>query len=117
MPSTALVSSIQLAHLPPSISIYASLNTFVTNASHIRTQLLSSNPDYDFAFIDASSILSTTHILAAVFRAVNDLLNARLKSRNVHSEIVFSLNSSNNVCLRSSSQSTAIEMQHSKDAC
>lgn len=104
MPSTAHVMSIQLAHLPPTISIYASLHTSVTNASHIRTQLLSSNADYDFAFIDASAILSTTHILAAVFRAVNDLLNARLKSRNVHSEVVFSLGSSNNVCLQSRSQ-------------
>jgi len=103
MPPTAVISSIQLAHLPFTCSIYASLHTSVTNASHIRAQLLSSNADYDFAFVDASTILSTTHILAAVFRAVNDLLNARLKSRNVHSEVVFSLGSSNNVRLQSRS--------------
>ena len=42
-------------------------------------------------------IVSTTHILAAVFRAVNDLVNDRLKSRNVHSEIVFALSPNNNV--------------------
>lgn len=44
-----------------------------------------------------SQLLSTTHVLAAVFRALNDQLNARLKSRNVHSEIVFSLSPNNNV--------------------
>ena len=44
-------------------------------------------------------ILSTTHVLAAVFRAANDYLSGRLKSRNVHSEIVFSLGGNNNVCL------------------
>ena len=42
-------------------------------------------------------IISRTHILAACFRAVNDYLNGRLKSRNVHSEIVFALGPSNNV--------------------
>jgi len=37
------------------------------------------------------------HVLAAVFRAINDMLQSRLKSRNVHSEIVFSLSPNNNV--------------------
>ncbi len=37
------------------------------------------------------------HVLAAVFRAVNDALAGRLKSRNVHSEIVFALGPSSNV--------------------
>lgn len=36
-------------------------------------------------------------MFAAIFRAVNDYLNGRLKSRNVHSEIVFSLSPTNNV--------------------
>ena len=42
-------------------------------------------------------ILSINHVLAGVFRAINDLVNGRLKSRNVHSEIVFSLSPNNNV--------------------
>ena len=42
-------------------------------------------------------IISTTHVLAAVFRAANDFLNGRLKSRNVHSEIVVCLGGNNNV--------------------
>jgi EKC/KEOPS complex subunit CGI121/TPRKB len=36
-------------------------------------------------------------VLAACFRAISDALNGRLKSRNVHSEIVFSLSPNNNV--------------------
>lgn len=36
-------------------------------------------------------------MLAAVFRALNDMLNNRLKSRNVHSEVVFSLSPNNNI--------------------
>ncbi len=37
------------------------------------------------------------HVLAAVFRAANDYQNGRIKSRNVHSEIVFALSPNNNV--------------------
>lgn len=37
------------------------------------------------------------HALAAVYRALNDHLQGRRRSRNVHAEIVFSLNPNNNV--------------------
>ena len=50
---------------------------------------------------DLSEILSSNHILAAVFRAVNDLEKGRLKTRNVHSEIVFALSPNNNVSVQS----------------
>jgi hypothetical protein len=42
-------------------------------------------------------VVSVNHTLAAVFRAINDMQQNRLKSRNVHSEIVFSLSPNNNV--------------------
>jgi EKC/KEOPS complex subunit CGI121/TPRKB len=42
-------------------------------------------------------LVSRVHALAAVYRAVSDLLGGRLRSRNVHSEIVFSLSPNNNV--------------------
>jgi EKC/KEOPS complex subunit CGI121/TPRKB len=47
--------------------------------------------------INLIQIVSKIHALAATYRAVNDLLQNRLKSRNVHSEIVFSLSPNNNV--------------------
>jgi EKC/KEOPS complex subunit CGI121/TPRKB len=69
----------------------------VQNASFLREQLLAGNSDFEYAFLDATVLLSRTHVLAACFRAINDKLNGRLKSRNVHSEIVFSLSPNNNV--------------------
>ncbi|GAB1206605.1 hypothetical protein APSETT445_005295 [Aspergillus pseudonomiae] len=42
-------------------------------------------------------VLSKAHVSSAIFRAVNDYLNERLKSRNVHSEIVFSFSPTNNI--------------------
>ncbi|KAI9764335.1 MAG: hypothetical protein M1835_007598 [Candelina submexicana] len=95
----ALLQAIHLSHLPPDRPIYVFLFQDVKNAAFLRSQLLSGNSDFEYAFIDASVIVSRTHILAAVFRAVNDMLNGRLKSRNVHSEIVFSLSPNNNSIL------------------
>jgi len=93
----AHVTPLHLAHLPPHIQIFASLHTSVTNSPEIRSQLFASNHDYDYAFIDATTLISTTHILTAIFRAVNDWMAGRLKTRNVHSEVVFSLGPNNNV--------------------
>ncbi|KAL4747932.1 hypothetical protein BDW72DRAFT_163245 [Aspergillus terricola var. indicus] len=94
MPS---LETIHLPHLPSSLEIHAALYKNVQNAAFLRQQLLSANADFEYAFIDASMILSRAHALSAVFRAVNDFLNDRLKSRNVHSEIVFSFSPTNNI--------------------
>ncbi|KAI9872347.1 MAG: hypothetical protein M1830_001747, partial [Pleopsidium flavum] len=91
-----MLQTLQLSHLPPSLAVHVALYRDLQNASFLRQQLLDGNPDFEYAFIDADVVVSTTHALAAVFRAVNDLLNGRLRSRNVHSEIVFSLSSNNN---------------------
>ncbi|KAK3055594.1 hypothetical protein LTR09_003514 [Extremus antarcticus] len=69
----------------------------VENATFLRQQLLDGNTKFEYAFLDASVLLSRKHVLAACFRAINDMLNDRLKSRNVHSEIVFSLSPNNNI--------------------
>ncbi|MCJ1327428.1 hypothetical protein MMC10_004097 [Thelotrema lepadinum] len=92
-----MLSKIELSHIPPGLSVYVGLYSDVENAAFLRKQLLDQNSDFEFAFLDARSILSTTHVLAAVFRAINDMSNGRMKSRNVHSEIVFAFNSNNNI--------------------
>ncbi|KAL6253404.1 hypothetical protein RBB50_001128 [Rhinocladiella similis] len=92
-----MVQTIHLAHMPPELALFVSLYTDVENASILKQQLLAGNAEFEYAFIDANMILSTTHILAAAFRAMNDYLNERLKSHNVHSEIVFSLSPNNNI--------------------
>ncbi|KAL2812800.1 kinase binding protein CGI-121-domain-containing protein [Aspergillus cavernicola] len=93
--SSSPLETIHLPHLP--LAVHAALYTDVHNAPYLRQQLLSANADFEYAFVDASMILSRAHALSAVFRAVNDYLNERLKSRNIHSEIVFSLSPTNNI--------------------
>ncbi|KAK6387010.1 hypothetical protein LTS17_000275 [Exophiala oligosperma] len=92
-----MAQTIHLAHMPPELALYVSLYTDVENAPFLKQQLLAGNAEFEYAFIDASMILSTTHVLAAAFRAMNDYLNDRLKSHNIHSEIVFSLSPNNNI--------------------
>lgn len=92
-----MLQSINLAHMPPELALHVALYRDVRNAAFLRQQLLDGNADFEYAFIDATMILTTTHVLAATFRAMNDYLQERLKSRNVHSEIVFALSPNNNI--------------------
>ena len=92
-----MVQAIHLAHLPPSLTLHIATYSNVTNSPHLRAQLLAANQAYNYAFIDANTILSRRHLLSACFRALNDQLHNRLKSNNVHSEIVFCLSATNNI--------------------
>ncbi|KAL9620324.1 MAG: hypothetical protein Q9160_005123 [Pyrenula sp. 1 TL-2023] len=92
-----MLQTIQLAHLPPELILHVALFRDLQNAAFLREQLIAGNAKYEYAFIDASMIVSTTHLYAAAFRAINDYLQGRLKSRNVHSEIVFALSPNNNI--------------------
>ncbi|KAI9037771.1 EKC/KEOPS complex subunit CGI121/TPRKB [Aspergillus affinis] len=94
---SASLETISLAHLPSSLPVHVALYRDLKNAPFLRQQLISGNAEFEYAFIDASMVLSKTHALSAVFRAVNDYLNDRLKSRNVHSETVFALNPTTNI--------------------
>jgi len=92
-----MLKTIHLAHMPPELALHVALYREVKNAPFLKQRLLEGNTEYEYAFIDATTILSTTHVLAATFRAMNDFLHERLKSRNVHSEIVFALSPNNNI--------------------
>lgn len=92
-----MTEEIQLAHLPPELKLYVTCYIDVENAAYLRQQLLSANQEFNYAFLDVSSILSRRHVLAACFRALNDQMHDRLKSNNVQSEIVFCLNPNNNI--------------------
>jgi len=94
---SGLLQSFNLEHLPLSHTIYVALFKDVKNSAFLHQQLLDGNTEFEYAFIDASLIFSRLHILSAAYRAVNDLLENRLRSRNVHSEIVFSLSPNNNI--------------------
>jgi len=89
-------TTFRLSHMTSHI-LFAALFVNVKNSAFLRQQLISANADYEYAFLDATSVLSVRQVLAAAFRAVNDSVNGRLKSRNVHSETVFALSPNNNI--------------------
>ncbi|KAI3152219.1 hypothetical protein CBS147325_2022 [Penicillium roqueforti] len=90
------LETISVAHLPL-MPVHVALYRDVQNAAFLKGQLLDGQAEFEYAFIDASMVLSRAQVIAAVFRAVNDYMHNRLKSHNVHSEIVFSLNPTNNI--------------------
>ncbi len=92
-----MVEEHHLSHLPPELAVYVVCYTDVKNASYLRQQLLAGNQNFNYAFLDGSTILSRRHLLAACFRACNDYIHDRLKSNNVQSEVVFCLSSNNNI--------------------
>lgn len=78
----------------PDSQIFLTLYTNVTNASTIRSNLLSGNTKYSYAFLDPKSIVSISHVLAAVYRALTERAAGSMRTRTVNSEIVFSMSPS-----------------------
>ncbi|KAJ5735463.1 uncharacterized protein N7483_000588 [Penicillium malachiteum] len=93
---TPQLETINIPHLP-NAPVHVALYRNVENSASLRQQLLAGNADFEYALIDASMVLSCQHAIAAIFRAVNDYLNNRLKSHNVHSEIVISFSPATNI--------------------
>ncbi|WPH01649.1 EKC/KEOPS complex subunit [Acrodontium crateriforme] len=94
--STFTIEAVRLPHLqdhPLQVGLFKN----VANAQFLRQQLLEGNAEYEYAFLDATVLISRAHVFAACFRAINDQLNNRLKTKNVHSEIVFDLSPNNNI--------------------
>ncbi|KAJ4299763.1 hypothetical protein N0V90_005009 [Kalmusia sp. IMI 367209] len=91
--------SVRTFHLPhyPSHPIQVSLFKNVSNAAFLRSQLLSANPEFDYAFLDATMILSAQQLLLATQLALHAHLTSRSKTRTPHSELVFRLHPNNNI--------------------
>lgn len=51
-----MVEEVSLAHMPPELRLYVAHFTDLQNASFLRQQLLAGNTDFDYAFIDASTV-------------------------------------------------------------
>ncbi|KAL7792085.1 kinase binding protein CGI-121 domain-containing protein [Trichoderma ceciliae] len=96
MPAMSL-ETVVLEHVPSSHRVHLALFRNVRNAGFLHQQLLARNSDFEYAFIDASMIVSRIHLLSAVFKAVNNSVSGILKTPNVHSETVVSLSSSSNI--------------------
>jgi EKC/KEOPS complex subunit CGI121/TPRKB len=118
------LESIRLEHVAETTSVHAALFTNVGNSDFLQSQLLARNSEFEYAFIDVTSvssvimaqcrgrlavlaltrtllllcqILSRRQLLAATFKAISLLQTGNLRTPNVHSEIVTSLSPSNNV--------------------
>ncbi|KAL6304058.1 CGI-121-domain-containing protein [Sparassis latifolia] len=97
------------AHFPPELShVHIALFTNVVNAAQLRARIveasLAQGPDADaqraavnFAFIDASLICSVSHLQTAVVAAILAQVQGTLRTKTVHSEILWALNPSNNI--------------------
>ncbi|KAK6700973.1 hypothetical protein SNK04_010907 [Fusarium graminearum] len=91
------LETVTLEHLPASHKVYVALFRGVKNAAFLHQQLLARNPEFEYAFIDASVVVSRLQLLSAVFKATSTAVNGALRTPNVHSEIVCTMSSSNNI--------------------
>jgi len=92
------IQTFQLEHIPIPHKVHVVTYTDVSNSPFLRDQLLAGNADFEYAFIDSASVISRAHVLAAVHQAVHKLLITNtLRTKNVHSEIVFNLSPNNNI--------------------
>ncbi|KAF4582750.1 Kinase binding protein [Ophiocordyceps camponoti-floridani] len=91
------LETVSLEHVPSDFSIYVALFRDVQNAAFLHRQLLARNADYEYAFIDASILLSRNHLFAVVFKAILARWKNALETPNIHSEIVVNLSPSNNI--------------------
>jgi EKC/KEOPS complex subunit CGI121/TPRKB len=94
---TMTLETLSLEHVPSTHRIYAAFFRDVTNSDFLHAQLIARNPDFDYAFIDASSVISRRHLLSAVFNALVTILDGTLLSATPHSEVVLSMSPNNNV--------------------
>lgn len=91
------LETVCLEHIPSAHSVHVAFFRNVSNPDFLQSQLVARNPDFEYAFIDASSVVSRVQVLAATFKALTLLLSGSLRTPNVHSEIVCSLSPTNNV--------------------
>ncbi|KAK8065022.1 hypothetical protein PG997_011769 [Apiospora hydei] len=95
--ATAAVEKVELEHLPATHTVLLALYRNVVNAGFLQEQLLGRNADFEYAFVDASTVVSRFQLLTAVHKAVTAEMAGTMRTPNVHSEVVVSLSSNNNV--------------------
>ncbi|KAI0127112.1 hypothetical protein BJ170DRAFT_429878 [Xylariales sp. AK1849] len=92
-----ILESVPLEHVPITHTVHVALFHSITNADFLHSQLLNRNADFEYAFIDASTLISRFHLLSAIYKAITIELSGSMKTPNIHSEIVCSLSSNNNI--------------------
>ncbi|KAF2265506.1 protein CGI121 [Lojkania enalia] len=92
----AKVRTINLPHYT-AYPVHICMFKDVKNAAFLRKQLLEANPEFDYAFLDPTMILTPQHILSATLLSLHLHLTSRAKTRTPHSELVFRLHPNNNI--------------------
>ncbi|ODV73587.1 Cgi121p [Cyberlindnera jadinii NRRL Y-1542] len=69
----------------------------VTNSKEIKQNLIKGDKRYDFSFINAQTVLSEEQLLSAVYRALLDHTQDKIRTKTIHSEVIFSLSPTQNI--------------------
>ncbi|RPD62153.1 CGI-121-domain-containing protein [Lentinus tigrinus ALCF2SS1-7] len=103
------MQSFHYPHLPSEYAtVHVALYTNVTNSAEIRGRIVRAaqleGPDgetereaVNFAFLDARLICSPLHLQTAVYQAILAQVQGSIRTKTVHSEILWALNPTNNI--------------------
>ncbi|KAJ7081371.1 CGI-121-domain-containing protein [Mycena belliarum] len=104
-----MMQSYQLPQFPPDFScVHAALYIDVSDADLLRKRLITASTAegltgarerdaVNFAFIEARLITSADHLRTAIYQAVLAAAQGGLRTKTVHSEIIWALNPTNNI--------------------
>ncbi|KAG9009655.1 hypothetical protein FRB94_011660 [Tulasnella sp. JGI-2019a] len=109
MTSPSVIEVATYPHLGDDFAkVFLALFTNVNNASEVRSRIIAAatvdghhgdqeRERINFAFIDAKTIVSREHLLAAIMVAIVAASHGSLTTKTVHSEVLWALNYSNNI--------------------
>ncbi|AOA60407.1 EKC/KEOPS complex subunit [Komagataella phaffii CBS 7435] len=69
----------------------------VKNARTIREELIKGNLQFNYAFINAETVASETHLNSAIYRTLINHKNKTMKAKTLHSELIFNLSPFKNI--------------------
>ncbi|KAJ6511975.1 kinase binding protein CGI-121-domain-containing protein [Mycena vitilis] len=103
------MQSYQLSQFPSHLScVHAALYTNVSDSDSLRKRLLTASTAegsdgererdaVNFSFIEARLITSVNHLRTAIYQAILAESQSSLRTKTVHSEIIWALNPTNNI--------------------
>ncbi|KAF1806563.1 kinase binding protein CGI-121-domain-containing protein [Mucor lusitanicus] len=83
--------------LHPTKKVHIALFRNVTNAPELRQRLINQDSTLACSLINAKLVINKLHVLLAANRAVSDESMGKLKTHNVHSEILYDFGTTNNI--------------------
>lgn len=76
---------------------FAVLVNNVENLQTIKENLIKGNTDFDYGFLNTKNIVSLEQIYSAYYKIMLDESNGSLKSRTLHTEIIYALSPFKNI--------------------